>query len=110
MYHAISHLHSSSLFRHKIIQIQLKDVLFCKINPYGLHIFLITLVIPHTYSKKSRIFNLPDKINLENCLCIKKCFNKFLPTIFKNSFTISEDSNEYDSCWPCPGCFVLPSH
>ena len=34
--------------------------------------------------RESNILKLPDKIALENCLLVDKCFNKFLPIIFKN--------------------------
>ena len=41
------------------------------------------------------ILKLPDKIALENCLFINKYFNKCLPTIFKNWFTLSSDFHTY---------------
>ena len=45
------------------------------------------------------ILKLPDKIALENCLFINKYFNKFLPTIFKNWFTLSSDFHTYNTRW-----------
>ena len=39
----------SLLFGHKI-QIRLKEFLFCKRNPYGLYIFLVAIIMHHTYS------------------------------------------------------------
>ena len=45
-----------------------------------------------------------NKIALENCLFIKKYFNNFLPTTFKNSFTFSSDMHGYRTCW----CNVVP--
>ena len=54
------------------------------------------------------ILKLPDKIALENCLFINKYFNKFLPTIFKNWFTLSSDFHTYNTPWYNLGCIVVP--
>ena len=64
-------------FGHKT-QIQLKD--FFVLQKKSLRINA------HTYPllRESNIVKLLDKIALENCLLIDKCFNKFLPIIFKN--------------------------
>ena len=40
----------------------------------------------------SNILKFPDKIDLENCIFIKKYFNQTLPTLFKNWFNLSTDS------------------
>ena len=56
------------------------------------------------------ILKLPDKISLEKCLFINKCFNKCLPTIFKNWFTLSSDFHTYNTCWSNLGCTVVPPH
>ena len=48
------------------------------------------------------------KIALENCLIINKCFNKCLPTIFKNWFTPSSDFDTYNSRWSNLGRVVVP--
>ena len=41
----------------------------------------------------SNILKFPDKIDLENCIFIKKYFNQTLPTLFKNWFNHSTDSH-----------------
>ena len=56
------------------------------------------------------ILKLPDKIALENCLFINKYFNKCLPTIFKNWFTLSSDFHIYNTHWSNLGCIVVPPH
>ena len=56
------------------------------------------------------ILKLPDKIALENCLFINKYFNKCLPTIFKNWFTLSSDFHTYNTRWSNLGCIVVPPH
>ena len=56
------------------------------------------------------VLNLPDKIALENCLFINKYFNKCLPTIFKNWFTLSSDFYIYSTHWSNIGCIVVPRH
>ena len=43
-------------------------------------------------------------IKMLYCLFIKKYFNNFLPTTFKNSFTFSSDMHGYRTCW----CNVVP--
>ena len=53
---------------------------------------------------------LSDKIALENCLFINKYFNKCLPTIFKNWFTLSSDFHTYNTRWSNLGCIVVPPH
>ena len=56
------------------------------------------------------ILKLPDKIALENCLFINKYFNKCLPTIFKNWFTLSSDFHTYNTRWSNFGCIVIGPH
>ena len=51
---------------------------------------------------------LPDKITQKNCLFMKKCFNKFLPTIFENWFTLSSDFHACSTCWSNLGFFTVP--
>ena len=57
--------------------------------------------------RESNILKLPDKIALENCLFIDKSFNKFLPTIVKNWFTLSHDFHTYNTHWSNLSCLVL---
>ena len=56
------------------------------------------------------ILKLSDKNALENCLFINKYFNKCLPTIFKNWFTLSFDFHTYVTCWSNLGCIVVLAH
>ena len=55
------------------------------------------------------ISELPGNIALENCLFINEYFNKCLPTIFKNWFTLSSDFHTYNT-WCNLGCIVVPPH
>ena len=66
----------------------------------------------HTFPlfRDLNILKLPDKIALENCLFINKYFNKCLPTIFKNWFTLSSDFHTYNTRWSNLGCIVVPPH
>ena len=74
------------------IQIQLKDYLFCKRNCFAK-------------------FVLPDKkIALENCLYINKYFNKYLPKIFQNWFTLLSGFHTYNVSSSNSGCIVAPPH
>ena len=59
---------------------------------------------------ESNILEFPKKISLENCLFINKIFNKFLPTIFKNSFTLSSDFHTHSTCWSNLGSLIVPLH
>ena len=98
------------LFGHKI-QIQLKDYLFCKRNRYGKYIlnnFLNLNAYTSPLFRDLNILKLSDKIALENCLFINKYFNKCLPTIFKNWFTLSSDFHTYNTRWSNLGCIVVP--
>ena len=46
---------------------------------------------------KHEIIKFPDKIIMENCLCISKSINNFnLPSIFNHWFTFSSDSHNYN--------------
>ena len=54
------------------------------------------------------ILTLPDKVASENCLFINKYFNKFLPTIFKSCFTLSTNSQIYNTRWFILGFIVVP--
>ena len=56
------------------------------------------------------ILKSPDKISLEKCLFINKCFNKCLLIIFKNWFTVSSDFHTYYTCYSNLGCIVLTPH
>ena len=56
------------------------------------------------------ILKLHDKIALENCLFINKYFNKCLPTIFKNWFTLSSDFHTYNTRRSNLCCIVVPPH
>ena len=40
---------------------------------------------------------LPDKIYLENCLCVSKSLNNQLPKIFNNLFVFSSDTHRYET-------------
>ena len=56
------------------------------------------------------ILKLLDKVAPENCLFLNKYFNKCLPTIFKNGFTLSSDFHTYKTRWSNLGCIVVPPH
>ena len=56
------------------------------------------------------ILKLPDKIAVENCLFINKYFNKCLPRIFKNWFTLSSDFHTYNTPWSNLDFTVVPPH
>ena len=58
--------------------------------------------------RELNILTLPDQIGLENCLFINKYFNKCLPTVFKNWFTLSSDFHTYNTRWSNWGCIVVP--
>ena len=47
--------------------------------------------------REVKILKLHDKIVLEKCLFINKYFNKFLPRISKNWFTLSSDFHTYNT-------------
>ena len=60
--------------------------------------------------RELNILKLSDKNVLENFLFINKYFNKCLPTIFKNWFTLSSDFRNYNTGWSNLGCIVVPPH
>ena len=60
--------------------------------------------------RELNILKLLDKIALENCLFMNKYFNKCLPAIFKNWFTLSSDFHTYKTRWSNLGCIVVPPH
>ena len=67
----------------------------------------------HTSSplfRELNILKLPDKITQEKCLFINKYFNKCLPTIFENWFSLSSDFHTYNTRWSNLGCIVVPPH
>lgn len=60
--------------------------------------------------RESNFLKLPDKTALKNCPFINKYFNKFLPTIFKNWFTLSFDFHTYSNLWSNFSCLAVPPH
>ena len=60
--------------------------------------------------RESNILKFPDQIALENCLFKNKHFNKFLPTIFKNWFTLSSDFHTCSTRLSNLGCLLVPVH
>ena len=76
---------------------------------------LPVIIYTHAISWKARTENfrelntlkLPDKIALENCLFINKYFNKCLPTVFENWFTLSSDFHTYNTRWSDLGYIVV---
>ena len=46
---------------------------------------------------RHKIIKCPDKIIMENCLCISKSINFNLPSIFNHWFTFSPDSHNYET-------------
>ena len=56
------------------------------------------------------ILKLHGKIAPENSLFINKYFHKFLPSIFKNWFTLSSYFHTYSPRWSNLGCLVVPPH
>ena len=60
--------------------------------------------------RELNILKLSDKITLENCLFMNKYFNKCLPTIFNNWFTLLSDFLTYNTCWSNLGCIFVPPH
>ena len=102
---------TSHLFGHKT-QIQLVDYVFKK---RSLRIIYFLNHNSHTspFFREGNILKLPDKIALENCprkLPHHKYFNKCLPIIFKNWFTLSSDFHDYNTRLSNLGCTVLPPH
>ena len=57
--------------------------------------------------RELNILELPDKIAIENCLFMNKYFNKCLPLIFKNWFTLSCGFHAYNTSWSNLSCIVL---
>ena len=93
------------LFGHKI-QIQFKGNLFWKRNPWRLY-FLNHNAHTSPLFRELNILNLPDKVALENCPFMNKYFNKYLPFIFKNWFTVSSNFYNYNTRWSNLGCIVV---
>ena len=91
-------------FRYKI-QTQRKDFLFFKRNPKVEYVSLITMLIRLTYSKKPAASNHLIKLLWKSPF--HKYFNKVFLTIFKNWFTLSNDSHTYKT-WSNLGCLVPP--
>ena len=78
------------LFGHKI-QIQVK---YFVLQKKSLRIIYFVNQNAHT----SPLFREPNILKLpDNYLCINKYFNKSVPTIFKNWFTLSPDFHNYNT-------------
>ena len=60
--------------------------------------------------RESNILKFSDQIVPENCLFLNRYFNKCLPTIFKNWFTLSSDFHIYSTRWSNLSCLVVPPH
>ena len=95
------------LFGHKI-QIPLTNYLFCKKKFLWVIYFLNHNAHTSPLFRELNILKFPDKISLKNCLFIDRSFNKCLPAIFKNWFTLSSDVHTYNTCWSNLGCIVAP--
>ena len=67
------------------------------------------MLICFLFVEESTILTLPDKDVSENCLFINKYFNMCLPTIFKSYFTLSTNSQIYNTRWSILGFIVVPT-
>ena len=58
----------------------------------------------------AKFLKFSDTVALENCLLISKSFQKTLPKILSDWFTLSFESHTCNNRWTKPGCVNVPFH
>ena len=111
IYHAMSepHLYYSSLVWAQNSN-SIKRLLILQMKSLRIIYFLNHNAHTSPLFRDFNILKLLDKIAPENCLFLNKYFNKCLPTIFKNGFTLSSDFHTYNTRWSNLGYIVVPPH